>query len=35
MHNAGTLARTMTVAAGGKKLQFAMPATGWATVVSR
>jgi glucosylceramidase len=28
-------AKTMTVAAAGKKLQFAMPANGWATVVAR
>jgi glucosylceramidase len=34
MYNAGS-ARTMTVAAAGKKLQFAMPGSGWATVVSR
>ena len=27
--------RTMTVAAGGKKLQFAMPAGGWATLITR
>ena len=34
MHNAGS-AQTMTVALAGKKLEFAMPADGWATVVSR
>ena len=34
MYNAGA-AKTMTVAAAGKKLQFAMPANGWATVVAR
>jgi glucosylceramidase len=34
MYNSGA-AKTMTVAAAGKKLQFAMPANGWATVVSR
>jgi glucosylceramidase len=34
MYNAGA-AKTMTVAIAGKKLQFAMPATGWATVSSR
>ena len=28
-------ARTMTVAAGGKTLQFAMPGSGWATLVTR
>jgi glucosylceramidase len=33
-YNAGP-GRTMTVAVAGKKLQFAMPATGWATIVSR
>ena len=33
MHNAGS-AQTMTIALGGKKLRFAMPADGWATVVS-
>jgi glucosylceramidase len=33
LYNAGS-ARTMTVAAAGKKLQFAMPANGWATVVA-
>jgi glucosylceramidase len=34
MYNSGA-AKTMTVAVGGKKLQFAMPGNGWATVVSR
>jgi glucosylceramidase len=34
MYNAGS-ARPVTVAVAGKKLQFAMPASGWATVVSR
>ena len=34
MYNSGT-AQTMTVALGGKMLQFAMPGDGWATVVSR
>jgi glucosylceramidase len=34
VYNAGA-AKTMTVAAAGKTLQFAMPATGWATVVAR
>jgi glucosylceramidase len=34
IHNTGS-ARTMTVALGGNKLQFAMPGDGWATVVSR
>jgi len=34
MYNAGA-AKTTTVAIAGKKLQFAMPGTGWATVVSR
>ncbi len=33
MYNAGA-AKTMTVAAAGKKLQFAVPGNGWATVVS-
>jgi glucosylceramidase len=33
MHNAGS-AQTMTVALAGRRLQFAMPADGWATVVS-
>ena len=33
MYNAGP-AKTMTVAVAGKKLQFAMPANGWATVTS-
>jgi glucosylceramidase len=32
MYNRGS-AKTMTVAAAGKKLQFAMPGNGWATVV--
>ena len=32
--NAGP-ARTMTVAARGKKLRFSMPANGWATIVGR
>ncbi|HXU61856.1 MAG TPA: glycoside hydrolase family 30 beta sandwich domain-containing protein [Polyangia bacterium] len=32
MYNAGA-ATTYTLAVGGKKLQFAMPATGWATVM--
>jgi len=32
MYNAGG-ATTYTLSAGGQKLQFAMPATGWATVV--
>jgi len=31
----GAAARTMTIAAGGKKLRFAMPGNGWATVVAR
>jgi glucosylceramidase len=34
MYNSGS-AKTMTVATAGKKLQFAMPGNGWATVVSR
>jgi glucosylceramidase len=34
VYNAGP-ARTMTVAAGGKKLAFEMPGNGWATVVTR
>jgi len=34
IYNAGS-ARTMTVAAGGKTLQFAMPASAWATVILR
>jgi glucosylceramidase len=34
MRNSGS-ARTMTVAVAGKKLQFAAPADGWATVVAR
>ena len=34
MHNAGS-AQTMTVALAGKKLGFAIPSDGWATVVSR
>ena len=34
MHNPGA-AKTMTVAAAGKWLRFAMPGGGWATVVSR
>ena len=34
MFNAGP-ARTMTVAARGKKLRFSMPANGWATIVAR
>ena len=35
MYNAGA-AKTMTVGrSSGKKLQFSMPATGWATVVAR
>ena len=34
MYNAGS-ARTMIVAAAGKKLQFTMPGSGWATVVAR
>ena len=34
MYNAGA-AKTTTVALAGKKLQFAMPGNGWATVVSR
>ena len=34
MHNAGS-AEMMTVALAGKKLEFAMPGDGWATVVSR
>jgi len=33
-YNAGA-ARTFTVAAAGKQLQFAMPGAGWATVVAR
>jgi glucosylceramidase len=33
-YNSGA-AKTMTVAIGSKKLQFAMPGNGWATVVSR
>jgi glucosylceramidase len=33
LFNAGA-AKTMTVAAAGKKLQFAMPSNGWATVVT-
>jgi hypothetical protein len=31
VYNSGA-ATTYTLPAGGKKLQFAMPATGWATV---
>jgi glucosylceramidase len=34
MHNAGAAA-TVTVALAGKKLEFAIPGDGWATVVSR
>lgn len=34
LYNAGS-AQTMTVALAGKKLQFPMPANGWATVLSR
>ena len=34
MHNAGAT-KTMTVATASKKLQFAMPGNGWATVVAR
>jgi glucosylceramidase len=34
LYNSGA-AKTVTVAAAGKKLQFAMPANGWATVVAR
>jgi glucosylceramidase len=34
MYNGG-VAKTMTVAIAGKKLQFAMPGSGWATVVVR
>src|SRR5262249_27244133 len=34
MFNSGS-ARTMTLAAAGKRLQFAMPSNGWATVVTR
>jgi glucosylceramidase len=34
IYNGGS-AKTMTVAVAGKKLQFAMPADGWATVVAR
>jgi glucosylceramidase len=34
LYNSGA-AKMTTVSIGGKKLQFAMPATGWATVVSR
>jgi glucosylceramidase len=34
MFNAGS-AKTVTVALAGRKLQFAMPGNGWATVVSR
>lgn len=34
MYNRGA-AKTMTVAAAGKKLQFTMPGNGWATVVAR
>jgi glucosylceramidase len=34
VYNSGS-AKTMTVAVAGKKLQFAMPGGGWATVVSR
>jgi glucosylceramidase len=33
LYNSGA-AKTVIVAAGGKKVQFAMPATGWATVVT-
>ena len=35
MFNSGAAKSTYTVAMGGKKLQLAMPANGWATVVSR
>ena len=34
LYNAGS-AKMLTVAAAGKKLQFAMPGSGWATVVAR
>jgi glucosylceramidase len=34
IYNSGA-ASNVTLAAGGKKLQFAMPAAGWATVVAR
>jgi glucosylceramidase len=34
MYNSGS-AKTMTVSMAGKRLQFAMPGNGWATVVSR
>jgi hypothetical protein len=34
LYNSGA-AKTVTVAAAGKKLQFAMPASGWATIVTR
>ena len=34
LYNAGS-AKMTTVAAAGKKLQFAMPGSGWATVVAR
>ncbi|MBN2573033.1 MAG: glucosylceramidase [Deltaproteobacteria bacterium] len=34
VHNAGA-ARTMTLATAGRRLQFAMPGNGWATVVAR
>ena len=32
MYNSGSAKSTFTVAMGGKKLQFSMPASGWATV---
>ena len=35
MFNSGAAKSTYTVSMGGKKLQLAMPASGWATVVSR
>ncbi len=33
MYNSGGANAAYVVAIGGKKLQFAMPATGWATVL--
>ena len=32
MYNSGSSVSNYTVAIGGKKLQFSMPANGWATV---
>jgi glucosylceramidase len=32
LYNSGAAKTTYTIAIGGRKLQFAMPANGWATV---